>query len=58
LTAKINHLTEHLAQHKKDYASRRGLLKMVSKRNSLLKYLTQRAPERYKQIIARLGLRK
>lgn len=58
LTAKINHLTEHLTQHKKDHASRRGLLKMVSKRNSLLKYLSQKTPERYKQIIAKLGLRK
>lgn len=58
LTARINHLSEHLGQHTKDHASRRGLLKMVSKRNSLLKYLSQNAPERYKQIIAKLGLRK
>ena len=58
LTARINHLTEHLTSHKKDHASRRGLLKMVGKRSSLLKYLSQTAPERYKQIIAKLGLRK
>ncbi len=58
LTARINHLTEHLRTHKKDHASRRGLLKMVGKRSSLLKYLSNTAPERYKQIIAKLGLRK
>lgn len=58
LTARINHLTEHLDKHKKDHASRRGLLMMVGKRGSLLKYLSQTAPERYRQIIAKLGLRK
>ncbi len=58
LTAKINHLTEHLITHKKDHASRRGLLKMVGKRSSLLKYLSNTAPQRYKQIIGKLGLRK
>lgn len=58
LTARVNHLTEHLAKHKKDHASRRGLLMMVGKRNSLLKYLSQTAPERYRQIISKLGLRK
>lgn len=58
LTARINHLTEHLKDHKKDHASRRGLLKMVGKRNSLLKYLSATAPERYRQIITKLGLRK
>lgn len=58
LTARINHLTEHLKTHKKDHASRRGLLKMVGKRSSLLKYLSNNAPERYKQIIEKLGLRK
>ncbi len=58
LTARINHLAEHLRAHKKDHASRRGLLKMVGQRNSLLKYLSRTAPERYKQIIAKLGLRK
>ena len=58
LTARINHLTEHLKTHKKDHASRRGLLKMVGKRSSLLKYLSNTAPERYTQIIGKLGLRK
>jgi small subunit ribosomal protein S15 len=58
LTARVNHLTEHLKSHTKDHASRRGLLKMVGKRNSLLKYLSTTAPERYRQIIAKLGLRK
>jgi len=58
LTARINHLTEHLKTHKKDFASRRGLLKMVGKRSSLLKYLSNTAPERYRQIITKLGLRK
>lgn len=58
LTAQVNHLTEHLRTHKKDHSSRRGLLKMVGKRSSLLKYLSQTAPERYRQIISKLGLRK
>ena len=58
LTAKINHLAEHMKTHKKDHASRRGLLKMVGKRNSLLKYLSKTASQRYRQIIAKLGLRK
>jgi len=58
LTAKINHLAEHMQTHKKDHASRRGLLKMVGKRSSLLKYLFKTAPQRYKQIITKLGLRK
>ncbi len=58
LTERINDLTEHLKTHKKDFSSRRGLLKMVGKRSSLLKYLTRTAPERYQAIITRLGLRK
>ena len=58
LTKRINELTEHLRTHKKDHSSRRGLLKMVSKRNSLLKYLTREDRTRYQQIIGRLGLRK
>lgn len=58
LTARINHLTGHLRTHKKDHASRRGLLKMVGKRNSLLKYLSNISPQRYKQLIDKLGLRK
>ena len=58
LTERINHLTEHLKTHKKDHASRRGLLKMVGRRSSLLKYLSKTAPERYRGIIGKLGLRK
>ena len=58
LTARINHLSEHLQTHKKDHASRRGLLKMVGKRGSLPKNLSKTAPERYQQIIQALGLRK
>lgn len=58
LTSRINELTEHLKTHKKDHSSRRGLLKMVGKRNALLKYLTRQDRTRYLQIIQRLGLRK
>ena len=58
LTKRINELTEHLKTHKKDFSSRRGLLKMVGKRNSLLKYLTREDRERYQSVIGRLGLRK
>ena len=58
LTARINHLSDHLKTHKKDHASRRGLLKMVGKRNSLLKFLSQTAPQRYQHTIKKLGLRK
>ena len=58
LTTRILELTEHLRSNKKDHAARRGLLKMVGRRSSLLKYLTRRNRSRYKSIIARLGLRK
>ena len=58
LTNRINELTEHLKSHKKDHASRRGLLKMVSNRASLLKYVNSKDPKRYKEIISKLGLRK
>ncbi len=58
LTERINDLTGHLKTHKKDFSSRRGLLKMVGKRSSLLKYLTRIDPQRYQAIITRLGLRK
>lgn len=58
LTARIAELTEHLKGHKKDFSSRRGLLKMVGKRNSLLKYLTRTDRDRYQKIITKLGLRK
>lgn len=58
LTERINELTEHLKTHKKDHASRRGLLKMVGTRSALLKYVNKQEPARYRQIITRLGLRK
>jgi small subunit ribosomal protein S15 len=58
LTQRINDLRQHFDSHKKDHSSRRGLLKMVSRRNQLLKYLTREDPNRYKEIIGRLGLRK
>jgi small subunit ribosomal protein S15 len=58
LTERINELTEHLKLHKKDQASRRGLLKMVGRRSRLLKYLTSVDRDRYQKVISRLGLRK
>ena len=58
LTARINELNEHLKDHKKDNHSRRGLLKMVGKRRKLLVYLQNNDIERYRAIIAKLGLRK
>jgi small subunit ribosomal protein S15 len=58
LTKRINELTEHLKTHKKDFSSRRGLLKMVGRRNNLLKYLTREDRTRYQTVIKRLGLRK
>ncbi len=58
LTARIEHLTEHLKTHKKDHTSRRGLLKMVGHRANLLKYLAGRSPARYQNLISQLGLRR
>ncbi len=58
LTQRINHLTEHLKIHKKDHHSRRGLLMMVGKRRRLLRYLQEQDVERYRTLIARLGLRR
>jgi small subunit ribosomal protein S15 len=58
LTRRIAHLTEHLREHKHDYHSRRGLLKMVGKRRRLLKYLQKKDVERYRELIAKLGLRR
>jgi small subunit ribosomal protein S15 len=58
LTERITELTEHLNVHKKDHHSRRGLLKMVGKRRNLLKYLKEKDIERYRAVIAELGLRK
>lgn len=58
LTARIHELTEHLKIHKHDNHSRRGLLKMVGKRRKMLDYLTKKDVERYRAIIAKLGIRK
>ena len=58
LTKRINDLTEHLKTHKKDHHSRRGLLKMVGQRRNLLNYVMKKDIERYRSIIARLGIRK
>ena len=58
LTARIDLLTEHLKEHKKDHHSRRGLLKMVGQRRGLLAYLKKVDIERYRSLIERLGLRK
>ena len=58
LTTRIQHLTEHLREHKHDFHSRRGLLKMVGRRRRLLKYLQKRDIERYRTLISRLGLRR
>ena len=58
LTQRINELTEHLKIHKKDNHSRRGLLKMVGKRRSLLNYLSRKDVNRYREIVEKLNLRK
>ena len=58
LTKQINDLTEHLKVHKHDYHSRRGLLKMVGKRRSLLQYLAKKDVTRYRDVVQKLGLRK
>ena len=58
LTARINHLTEHLREHKKDHHSRRGLLMLVGQRRRLLKYLQKKDLDRYRALIQELGLRR
>ncbi len=58
LSARINHLTEHLRVHKKDHHSRRGLLMLVGRRRRLLDYVKENDVERYRAIIAHLGLRR
>jgi small subunit ribosomal protein S15 len=58
LTKRIAELTDHLKLHKQDHHSRRGLLKLVGRRRRLLEYLKQRDIERYRDIIAKLGLRR
>jgi small subunit ribosomal protein S15 len=58
LTQRIQHLTDHLNLHKKDFSSRRGLLKLVSQRRKLLDYIKSGSEERYQQVIQGLGLRR
>lgn len=58
LTTRISHLTEHLRSNRKDHSSQRGLMMMVGKRSSLLKYLRRTEPARYQKLIQSLGLRK
>jgi small subunit ribosomal protein S15 len=58
LTERIRHLTDHLKAHRKDHSSRRGLLKMVGRRASLLKYLLLHDRQRYQTVIERLGIRR
>jgi len=58
LSARISDLTEHFGEHKKDHHSRQGLLKMVNKRRKLLDYLKAKDPTRYRELIAKLGLRR
>jgi len=58
LTARINHLTDHLKTHQKDHHSRRGLFKMVGQRRGLLTYLANNDIEKYRELIAKLGIRK
>ena len=58
LTERITNLTEHLKEHKKDFASRRGLLMMVGQRRRLLDYLKRKDADRYSELIKRLGIRK
>ena len=58
LTTRINNLTEHMRSHSKDYATRRGLLAMVSRRRRLLDYVRRLEPDRYLDLLERLGIRK
>ncbi|HZK57054.1 MAG TPA: 30S ribosomal protein S15 [Clostridia bacterium] len=58
LTERINHLNEHLKIHKKDHHSRRGLLKMVGRRRKMLNYLMDKDIEKYREVVAKLKLRK
>ncbi|WP_071516929.1 30S ribosomal protein S15 [Geitlerinema sp. PCC 9228] len=57
LTARIERLSQHMQQHKKDYASRRGLMKLIGQRKRLLKYIRRQDPQHYQQLIQRLGIR-
>jgi small subunit ribosomal protein S15 len=57
LSQRISELTEHLKQHRKDFSSLRGMLKMVNRRRRLLRYLRNDSPERYRKVVQSLGLR-
>ena len=57
LTARIRQLSDHIKVHKHDYASERGLLVMVGRRRRLMRYLNRKNPERYRELVARLGIR-
>jgi len=58
LTERINKLSQHLRENKKDYSSRRGLLKMIGRRKRLLSYISKKDVERYRELIGRLGIRR
>ncbi len=58
LTERIRYMTDHLRNHRKDHHSQRGLMKIVGRRRRLLRYLSRREPDRYKALIAALGIRK
>ena len=58
LTDRINTLSKHLQKNKKDYSSRRGLMKMIGQRKRMLAYLTKQDPERYRALIQKLGIRR
>ena len=58
LTSRINHLTQHLSEHRKDFSTRRGLLKLVARRRKLLDYLKNKNVERYQKVIKGLNLRR
>lgn len=58
LTARIQHLTEHFSQHKKDHHSRKGLIRLVNQRRSLLDYVRKKDVQRYRDLVQRLGLRR
>jgi small subunit ribosomal protein S15 len=58
LTERISQLTDHLREHKHDFHTRRGLLKLVGRRRRLQRYLSRKSPEQYRSVVARLGLRR
>ena len=58
MTRRIKHLTDHMGDHKKDFSSRRGLLRLVARRRKLLDYLASKSEERYQKVLKALGLRR